>query len=328
MRQVFCTHAAADPTETVTLVDAPEPTCPSNGVVVAVQARPINPADLLLLQGRHAFTPDYPAPVGIEGAGRVVEAGESSRLHLGDLVAIPFGGTWRERMALADDDVLPLPSSFDLEQAAMLSVNPVTAAGLIEGVPSGACIALNAATSAVSALVLALCRARGIAALAVVRDASSAERLRARGAHAVVVDGPELGTELRKVAPAPIARALDAVAGDASGRLLEALDEGGELVVYGLLADDRVRLPATQVVFRDVTVRGYSRLRVLKAMMPARRAELTAELVALVARGELASSVEARYPLEQVREALAHHERPGRRGKILLTSDGDAMLTN
>ena len=41
---------------------------------------------------------------------------------------------------------------------------------------------------------------------------------------------------------------------------------------------------------------------------------------ALVAHGELASTVEARYPLERVREALAHHERPGRRGKILLTS--------
>jgi trans-2-enoyl-CoA reductase len=320
MKQVVCTHAAADPVETVALVEGPEPVCAPNGVVVAVEARPINPADLLLLQGRHIFTPEYPALVGIEGAGRVVEVGVSSRLRVGDLVAIPFGGTWRERMAFADDDLLLLPGSFDLEQAAMMSVNPVTAAGLIEGLPRGACIALNAATSAVSSLVLALCRARGIAALAVVRDAAASEGLRARGAHAVLVDGPGLRAELRKAAPAPILRALDAVAGDASGRLLDALDEGGELIVYGLLADDRVRLPATQVVFRDVTIRGYSRLRALKALSPARRAELTAELVALVAHGELASTVEARYPLERVREALAHHERPGRRGKILLTS--------
>ena len=321
MKQVVCTHAAADPVETVAFVEGPEPVCAPSGVIVAVQARPINPADLLLLQGRHVFTPEYPALVGIEGAGRVVEAGASSRLRVGDLVAIPFGGTWRERMALSDDDLLPLPGSFDLEQAAMLSVNPVTAAGLLEGVPRGACIALNAATSAVSSLVLALCRARGIAALAVVRDAAASEALRARGAHAVVVDGPGLRAELRGAAPGPILRALDAVAGDASGRLLEALDEGGELVVYGLLADDRVRLPATQVVFRDVTIRGYSRLRALKALSPARRAELTAELVALVASGELASMVEARYPLERVRDALAHHERPGRRGKILLLSE-------
>jgi trans-2-enoyl-CoA reductase len=320
MKQVVCTHAAADPTGTVTLVDAPEPVCPERGVVIAVAARPINPADLLLLQGRHVFTPTYPAPVGIEGAGRVIEVGPSSRLAVGDLVAIPFGGTWCERMAFADDDLLGLPSSFDLDQAAMFSVNPFTAAGLLEGVPKGACIALNAATSAVSSLVLALSRARGIAALAVVRDASSADALRARGAHAVVVDGPELRASLSAAAPAPIRRALDAVAGDASGRLLEALDEGGELVVYGLLADDRVRLPATQVVFRDVTIRGYSRLRALQALAPERRAELTAELVSLAAEGTLASTIEARYPLAEVREALAHHERPGRRGKILLTS--------
>lgn len=35
-------------------------------------------------------------------------------------------------------------------------------------------------------------------------------------------------------------RALDAVAGEASGRLFEAVAEGGELVVYGLLGSDRV----------------------------------------------------------------------------------------
>jgi hypothetical protein len=34
----------------------------------------------------------------------------------------------------------------------------------------------------------------------------------------------------------------------------------------------------------------------------------------------LDADVEARYPLKDVRAALAHHARPGRRGKILLVS--------
>jgi trans-2-enoyl-CoA reductase len=320
MRQVVCTRAASDPTQAVAVVDAPEPACPHDGVVVAVRARPINPADLLLLQGRHVFTPEYPSPVGIEGAGEVVEAGPGSRLRPGQLVAIPYGGTWREKMALADDGVLPLPHGTDLEQAAMLSVNPFTAAGLLEGLPQGACVALNAATSSVSALVLAMCKARGIPAIAIVREGAQEQPLLERGAHAVVVDGPDLVARLKKASPGKLLRGLDAVAGDASGRLFEALDEGGELVVYGLLADDRVRLPASQLVFRDVTVRGYSRLRALRALSPSRRAEVTKELVSLVASGTLASAVEASYPLERVTEALLHHERPGRRGKILLLS--------
>jgi hypothetical protein len=32
------------------------------------------------------------------------------------------------------------------------------------------------------------------------------------------------------------------------------------------------------------------------------------------------STVRSRYPLEEAKAALAHHERPGRRGKIVLVS--------
>lgn len=320
MRQIVCTRACDDPVQAVAVVDAPEPECPPAGVVVHVRARPINPADLLLLTGRHVYRPDYPAPIGIEGAGEVIAVGPSSRLRVGDRVAIPFGGTWRERMAVEDEVVLPLPSDVDLEQAAMLSVNPFTAAGLLEGLPAGACVALNAGTSAVSALVLAMARARGLTALAVVRDGAAEPGVRARGAHAVLVDGPDLAERLRAAAPGPIVRALDAVAGDASGRLFDAVAEGGELVVYGLLADDQVRLPAARLVFRDVTVRGYSRLRSLRALTVERRAAISAELVGLLGRGELTTPVEARYPLAEVAAALAHQVHPGRVGKILLTS--------
>lgn len=318
MRRVFYTGPAADPADAVAVYDVPMPACPTAGVVVAVQARPINPADLLLLTGRHVFTPELPSPVGIEGAGRVVEAGPASRLRPGTLVAIPRGGTWSEALALGDDEVLPLPDGVDVEQAAMLCVNPFTAVGLLEGLPAGATVALNAGTSAVSRLVLAVARRRGLRAVAVVRDARAADELRALGAAEVVVDGDDLAPRLREAAGAPILRGLDAVAGAASGRMFDAVAEGGELVVYGLLASNHVELPAADLVFRDKTVRGYSRLRGYAALSAERRAAIGAELVALLASGEARSVVEATYPLERVREALIHHQRKDRRGKILL----------
>lgn len=320
MRRVFYTGPAADPSLTVEVREVPDVSCPEAGVVVAIAARPINPADLLLLTGRHVFTPTLPAPVGIEGAGRVVEAGPGSRLRPGDVVAIPSGGTWSERLAFPDEAVLPLPPGVDIEQASMLCVNPFTAVGLLEGVPEGGTIALNAGTAAVSRLVLALARRRGLRAIAVVRDARAADELVALGATAVVEDGDALPRRLREAAGAPILRALDAVAGSASGRLFEAVADGGELVVYGLLSSDRVELPAAEVVFRDVTVRGYSRLRCYSAMRPERRAAIGAELVDLLSDGAAFSPIEARYRLEDVRQAVAHHERAGRRGKILLLS--------
>jgi NADPH:quinone reductase-like Zn-dependent oxidoreductase len=320
MKQVMCVRADADATRAVRVFDVDAPVCPTDGVVVAVKARPINPADLLLLNGRHVYAPELPSPVGIEGAGVVVAAGPASRLAVGTLVAIPHGGTWREQIAVRDDGVLALPADVDIEQAAMLCVNPFTVMGMLEGVPAGATIVINAATSAVSALVLAVARRRGVPVIAVVRDDRSSDRLIAQGATAVLVDGEDLPERARKAAPTPIVRALDAVAGSATGRLYACVSDGGDVVVYGLLSSDQVVLPAAPLVFRDVTVRGFSRLRIFASMSPTRRHEITLELVALLADGTLLTEVEARYPLSDVEAAIAHHERPGRRGKILLVS--------
>jgi mitochondrial enoyl-[acyl-carrier protein] reductase / trans-2-enoyl-CoA reductase len=314
MKQVMCVRTDADAARAVGVFDVDAPVCPTDGVVVAVKARPINPADLLLLNGRHVYSPELPCPVGIEGAGVVVAAGPASRLAVGTLVAIPHGGTWREQIAVRDDGVLALPADVNVEQAAMLCVNPFTVMGMLEGVPAGATIIINAATSAVSALVLAVARRR------VVRDDRSSDRLIAQGATAVLVDGEDLPERARKAAPTPIVRALDAVAGSATGRLYACVSDGGDVVVYGLLSSDQVVLPAAPLVFRDVTVRGFSRLRIFASMSPTRRHEITLELVALLADGTLLTEVEARYPLSDVEAAIAHHERPGRRGKILLVS--------
>lgn len=322
MKRVLCVAIEENPARGLTVVEQLEPTCPDEGAVVAMRARPINPADLLILTGRHLYRPDLPAFVGIEGAGVVVEAGARSRLRPGQAVAIPWGGTWVEKMAVLDDQALPLPDGVDLEQAAMFSVNPFTAIGLLEGVPAGATVAVNAGTSAVSRLVLALARRRGIAVVSIVRDDRARDELLSLGAKAVIVDGPDLTARLLEAASGPVVRALDAVAGDASGRLFDAVAEGGSLIVYGLLASDQVNLPAAGLVFRDVRVTGFSRLRSIRAIARERRDELTRELVELLADGTMTSAIEARYPLERAAEAVEHHLRPDRKGKILLVSPG------
>lgn len=55
-------------------------------------------------------------------------------------------------------------------------------------------------------------------------------------------------------------------------------------------------------------------------MTPERRVEIGAELVGLLEGGNTFSPIEARYGLEDVALAVAHHEQPGRSGKILLLS--------
>lgn len=320
MRQVLYVHPGVAPPETVEVRDVVLRSPQSGEVVVRMHARPINPADLLLLEGRHVYQPELPGPVGIEGAGVVEAVGADVALPVGTRVAVPFGGTWAEQMVMRAADLIRLPDGLDLEQGAMLSVNPFTAAGLLEGLPAGSWFIANAGSSAVARMVLALGRRRGLHGIAVVRSARAADELLAVGASAVLVDGDDLASRARAVAGGPIRRALDAVAGDASTRLFDALDTGGALVVYGLLSSDQVILPANRLVFRDVEVRGFSRLRVLAALPAARRTEIATELAGLMEEGVLETSIEARYPLNDVRAALQAHLNPDRRGKILLVS--------
>lgn len=320
MLRVLMTRTGVPAPEAIDVVEAEVPRPGPGEALVRVLARPINPADLLLLEGRHMFAPTLPGPVGIEGAGVVEAIGEGSLLPVGARVAIPFGGTWTEQMVFASAELIPLPDTLSIEQGAMLSVNPFTAAGLLEGLAPGDAVVLDAATSAMGKMIVKLCARRGLRAVGVVRSAEAVPGVEAAGAVAALVDGPDLAVRVQEVLGGGAKRALDAVAGEASGRLFGAVAEGGTLVVYGLLASDSVVLPAAQLVFRDVTVTGFSRLRGLKALSPERRSAIAAELATLAADGVLDAEVEARYPLGEVRAALAHHGRPGRRGKILLVS--------
>jgi len=65
-------------------------------------------------------------------------------------------------MAIRDADLLVLPANVDLGQAAMLCVNPFTVMGMLEGVAADDTIILNAGTSAIARLTLAVARRRGI----------------------------------------------------------------------------------------------------------------------------------------------------------------------
>lgn len=323
MKGVFCVRFGS-PAEAVEVREVETPSPADDEVLIEMIAAPINPADLLILTNRHAYTPQLPAAVGIEGAGRVVALGAGvTEIAAGDLVAIPFGGTWREFMALKARDVLRLPPDIDPLQAAMLSVNPVTAAGLLEGVAAGDWVVQNAANSAVGQLVIRLAARRGIHTINIVRRQELVAELEALGADVVLLGDADLPARVKAASSgAPVLCALDAVAGEAAGRLHRSLSDGGELICYGLLNSDQVILQATDVVFRTLTVRGYSRLRILGAMAPERRAEVIGELVELIRAGVLDTPIECIYGLDDVRAAVEHADRPGRRGKILLRMRG------
>jgi mitochondrial enoyl-[acyl-carrier protein] reductase / trans-2-enoyl-CoA reductase len=313
--------------EVAEVADLPEPAAPGPGqVLLDILATPINPSDFLNFQGRFgAAPPPLPIVAGGEAVGQVSALGAGvTHLRPGDRVlALHAGrGNWRQRVLAPAAAIRPLPATADPLQLAMLAVNPATALHMLTRyatLSSGDWVLQNAGNSAVGHCVVWLARQRGLRTVSVVRRDDQVAPLQAIGGDVVLVDGPDLPVRVAAaVGEKQVRLALDAVAGSATGRLARCLAHGGTLVVYGLLSAPECTVPAADLVFRDIALRGYWFTPWFEHASPEERTAVYDELSQLVADGVIRVAIEACYPLDRVHEALAHAARPGRTGKILL----------
>lgn len=313
-------NRVGEPRESLAVCQVDDLSAGPGEILIKMEAIPIHPADLLVMRGRHVFTPTYPCGTGIEGAGRVIAHGEGvNSPALGSLVSLPFGGTWAEQVVLPAQSAIPLPEDLDLFQGSMLALNPVTALGLLMGMKEGEWLIHNAANSSLGRLITRVAAHKGIRNISVVRRPGLEEELIANGADEVLVDGDDLAVRVREVTgTSGVHRALDAVSGKASGRLFDCVAERGELVCYGLLAGDQVMIPSAQLIFRDVQVRGYSRLRSLKSLSAEASKALYQDLFEGAQSGLFHTPVLKTFSFDEIHEAVELAERSGGEGKVIL----------
>lgn len=198
----------------ISLIDAPMPTPKADEVVVRVDAAPLNPSDLGVLFARADMSAaqsagtkdapvitaqlpagalsgmkarlDKPLPVGNEGAGVVVAAGESpaAQALMGKLVGIYGGGSYAEHRCVAAQQCLPLPDGTTAAQGASNFVNPMTALAMLETMRTEghSAIVHTAAASNLGQMLVKLCAKDGVPLVNVVRRPEQADILRKLGA--------------------------------------------------------------------------------------------------------------------------------------------------
>jgi len=285
---------------------------------LSMMAMTINPADLLMLEGRYGVRPRRAFTPGAEGVARVADLGpDVEGVSVGDLVIPMAGQAWCDEMNVDARAVIALPPGTDLDQTAMLKANPATALVMLSelrALEPGARVIQNAANSAVGRNVIAIGRELGLEIVNVVRREGAADELRETTGAGEVIVGPP-GPEV-----APCALALDAVGGAATAALAARLEDGGTVATYGVLSGEDCRVAAHDLVFRGVTLCGFWLAEWFKTSSPAHVAATYARLVDWLEAGVIGAPVAARYPLEQAREAVAHAAREARSGKVLLTT--------
>ena len=309
--------AYGDPADVLELVDAPPHTPADDEIVLRMEAAAVHLADVYTILGRPGFERPLPRTPGYEGIGRVVRVGE--RVHdfkEGDRAFAGIGaGTYAEEVLLPADRAIPAPDGDPL-QLALLTINPPTALLMLEDfvdLEPGEWVLQNAANSSVGRYLIVLARRRGLRTVNVVRRPGLIAELEALGADAVVIDADDLRHRVTAATDAAAIRlGIDAVAGDATGRIAACLAEHGVVVNYGSVTREPCHMPFDVMFWNDVSLRGFSTTRQLALRSAGQRRALYAGLASSVADGTLKAKIAAAYPLARCIEAFEH-------GKIVIT---------
>lgn len=316
------------PEDVIRCVEAQEPAAPqADEAALEVLAFPINPADLLTIEGRYASRPQLPARIGAECVARVSAVGRAvTDLVPGDLVIPLERDNWVQRKVAKARALIKVPAGVDVLQLAMLKVNPPTAflmmTRYVELSP-GDWLVQTAANSGVGHCVIRLAKAMGLRTVNVVRREGLEEELTGLGADVVLVDGPDLAQRIAAATGgAPIRLAIDAVGGTQIVRFGDALADEATVLNYGRLSGENPQLSGHQCVFKRLHLTGFWLVPWLQKLPRDEVRALYAGLAGRIAEGTIRVPVEATFPIEAIRDAVAAANAYRRGGKVLVTPNG------
>ncbi len=290
-------------------------------VLVSVAAAGLNFIDTYQRTGL------YPVPMpfipGLEGAGTITQVGtDVSDLSVGETVAWSSTlGTYAEQVAVPADKAVPVPQGVQLERAAAVMLQGMTAHYLVTDTfplaKSDRCL-IHAGAGGVGLLLIQMAKMIGAEVFTTVGTADKAELASAAGAdHVIRYRDVDFGDEVEKVAGV---RALDVIY-DGVGqsvftRSLSLLRGRGMMATFGNASG-----PVDPVSPLDLAPSLFLTRPSLFQYIET-RAELlrrSGDLFAWIAAGKLDVRIGARVPM--VDAAEAHRMLEGRQttGKVILT---------
>jgi NADPH:quinone reductase-like Zn-dependent oxidoreductase len=302
-------------------VDIPQPK--SHEVRIKVTARNINPSDIMFVRGMYGITPKLPSSAGFEAVGIVDLADEKGFLKTGQKVIFTAIGTWKEYVCVAAQSVIPVPDSMPDAIACQAFVNPMTAYAMIEesGLKADQWLLVTAGASAFGKLAIQMAKEKGIKVAVTVRRDDQIEGLQQLGADLVInTEKEKLPKFLLEQIPDGVDVVFDAVGGNLGARALACLKTGGTMMVFGLLSLENIPLNSGLLIFKNITIKGFWLSSWVESLDDAKRSSAFKTVLGYLMSQKVKVDVQATFPLEEYKEALAAYEASGRNGKILLCS--------
>ncbi|ULH14139.1 NADP-dependent oxidoreductase (plasmid) [Deinococcus sp. KNUC1210] len=287
--------------------EVPQPVPAAGQVLVRVKAAGINPGEASIRKGvfKDTWPSSFPSGQGSDFAGVIEAVGEGVESTQPGAEVIGFT---HERASQADfvvvpqEQVTPKPANVPWEVAGALFVAGTTAYAAVNAVDvkQGDIVAVSGASGGVGTIAVQLARLRGARVLGI----ASPERSEWLTAHGVEPVPYGDGLRERLQAAGPVDAFIDTYG---QGYVQLAVELG--------VSPQRIN---TIIDFGAVKQYGVKS----EGNAAADRADVLAELAALIADGQLEVPVARVYPLDQVQEAYRDLEDRHTLGKIVLVPGG------
>lgn len=301
---------------------------PSKGeVVIKILAAPCNPSDIAFLTGGYNIKKPAPCIPGFEGAGIINSLGEGvSKDILGKKVSCFIqsdkSGTWSDYAIASIDDCILLDEEMPDDQAACFAVNPFTAYGLFEMVKTSGAKAFiqNAANGQVGKYLRILAKRENITVINIVRKKEHLEQFISRGEIAISSQEDNFGESIKEIAKQHHASiCFDAVGGEQTGLLINAMPIDSELVLYGGLSGQNIaHIDPLGIIFDRKTISGFNLMDWKADLKKGEFEEILEYLQAMFIEGVLKTEIAGSYSIEDFLNGIRSYIGNMSAGKILI----------
>ncbi len=310
--------------DVLTIRDVPDPVPGPEEVLVEIVATALNRADLLQRRGFYPGPPMAHEIPGMELSGRVVGLGDRvTRWQVGDAVmGIVGGGAYAERIAVHERQLLAVPASVPLADAAAIPEVWITAFDALVaqgGLTSGRTALIHAGGSGVGTAGIQIANAIGARAIVTASAGKVARCLDLGAAVAVdyaVDDFVAATMALTDGVGADVI--LDVIGGDYVERNIDAVAVGGRIIQVGVMGGGMIQVNVAKLLPKRAALIGT----VLRGRPIDEKIAITqrfgAEILPLFDRGQVAPVIDRRFALDDIALAHAAMEANENVGKIVI----------
>jgi len=234
-----------------------------------------------------------------------------------------FQGTWRQYVWVDKKSVIPYPDELDYEKFASSAVNPLTVFCMEHSAKKNnhKAIIHSAACSSLGKMLVKHCKKIGLTLINIVRREEQVKILTELGAEHVLDSTSEtFAKDLAELAEQHEASGFfDAVAGDLTGQVLEAMPDKSTAYVYGGLSGKAPSLSILGHIFGQKTISYLWISTYLKEVTEEERNQFFGAIIQDLSTGGkvFGTSVYKTFPLSEFSEALEAGNKNATDGKVL-----------